>query len=94
MLDNAYNDSLPYLTCFRAQATTPALASIVRSNHVQFLPVQWRASMKFDLNAQSKDGREALDNHFTLNEITPKGTIESVTTVGFHVQFLTHLILS
>ncbi|KAF9516435.1 hypothetical protein BS47DRAFT_662714 [Hydnum rufescens UP504] len=71
----------------RAQATTPALASIVRSNHVQFLPVQWRASMKFDLNAQSKDGREALDNHFTLNEITPKGTID-------YVRELTNNVLS
>jgi hypothetical protein len=33
--------------------------------------------MKYDLNAQPKDDGEGLNNHFTLNEITPKGTIES-----------------
>ncbi|KAF8334747.1 DDHD domain-containing protein [Cantharellus anzutake] len=57
----------------RKQSVSPALASIVRSKRVQFLPVQWRASMKYDLDKKgSKDG---LDNEFTLSEITPKGSI-------------------
>ena len=55
---------------------TPALASIMRSKRVQFLPVQWRTGMKFDLDKKgSKDG---LDNYYTLSDITPKGSIPFV----------------
>lgn len=57
----------------RKQAQTPALASIMRNRRVQFLPVQWRASMKFDLDAEAQS--QGHDNHFTLSEVTPKGSI-------------------
>ena len=58
---------------------TPALASIMRSKRVQFLPVQWRTGMKYDLDR--KGPRDGLDNHFTLSDITPKGTIPSVLII-------------
>ncbi len=63
----------------RKQSVTPALASIMRSKRVQFLPVQWRTGMKYDLDR--KGPRDGLDNHFTLSDITPKGTIPSVLII-------------
>ncbi|KAF8312978.1 hypothetical protein DL93DRAFT_1212391 [Clavulina sp. PMI_390] len=60
----------------RKQAQSPALASIMRNRRVQFLPVQWRASMKFDLDAEAQS--QGHENHYTLRDVTPKGSIAYV----------------
>lgn len=76
------------------QANTPALASIMRSRHLQFLPVPWRTSMKFDLDAEAQS--QGHHNYFTLSEVTPKGTIPSVVgstqcTVTYLTRSLTQM---
>ncbi|KAG9002630.1 hypothetical protein FRB90_011344, partial [Tulasnella sp. 427] len=50
----------------RTQAQTPAISSIMRDRRVQFLPVQWRASLKLDLGEELAKKKEGLDNHFNL----------------------------
>ncbi|KAG8944534.1 hypothetical protein FRC04_001756 [Tulasnella sp. 424] len=59
----------------RTQAQTPAIGSIMRDRRVQFLPVQWRASLKLDLGEELAKQKEGLDNHFNLEDITLKNTI-------------------
>lgn len=53
------------MTC-RTQAQTPAISSIMRDRRVQFLPVQWRASLNLDLGEELAKQKEGLDNHFNL----------------------------
>ncbi|KAG9003236.1 hypothetical protein FRB93_011149 [Tulasnella sp. JGI-2019a] len=62
----------------RTQSQSPALASIMREKRVQFLPVQWRASLKLDLGDELMKQREGLDNHFTLEDITLRNSIPFV----------------
>lgn len=50
----------------RTQAQSPAISSIMRDRRVQFLPVQWRASLKLDLGEELQKQKEGLDNRFTL----------------------------
>ncbi|KAG8888357.1 hypothetical protein FRB98_007932 [Tulasnella sp. 332] len=61
-----------------AQSQSPALASIMRDKRVQFLPVQWRASLELDMGDELLKQREGLDNHFTLDDITVGNTIPFV----------------
>lgn len=62
----------------RTQAQTPAISSIMRDRRVQFLPVQWRASLNLDLGEELAKQKEGLDNHFNLEDITLKNTIPFV----------------
>lgn len=62
----------------RTQAQTPAISSIMRHRRVQFLPVQWRASLKLDLGEELAKQKEGLDNHFNLEDITLQNTIPFV----------------
>lgn len=64
----------------RKQAHSPALASMIRSRRVQFLPVQWRASMGFSLDSSSSptSPTSKYKNPYTLNDITPKGSISYI----------------
>lgn len=45
----------------------PALASILREKQVQFLPVQWRASMNIGEEEQRERERDGLDNTFSIS---------------------------
>lgn len=58
--------SIQTLVC-RKQSTTPALASIMRGRRIQFLPVQWRANLKLDVDEERRREDAGLDNEFTLN---------------------------
>ncbi|CED84749.1 Phosphatidic acid-preferring phospholipase A1, contains DDHD domain [Phaffia rhodozyma] len=69
------------------QATGAALKSIMRDRQVQFLPIQWRASLKFaqnDAEAQ-EDLDHELDNKFTLDDITLSKNISWVREVTNNV---------
>ncbi|KAG8905484.1 hypothetical protein FRB99_008880 [Tulasnella sp. 403] len=76
----------------RVQAQTPAISSIMRDRRVQFLPVQWRASLKLDMDKELLKQREGLDNHFTLDDITLKNTIPNAWK-GRFVRDLTNQVL-
>jgi hypothetical protein len=56
----------------RKQALSPALASIMRSHNVQFLPVQWRTTLRLDEDEARKRKMDGLDNSFSLADITLK----------------------
>ena len=56
----------------------PALSSIMRSNNVQFLPIQWRTNFKLDDEESRKRAEEGLDNSFSLADITLKKHIPYV----------------
>ena len=45
---------------------TPSIASIIRNKRVQFLPVQWRANLKLNVEEAKARESEGLDNDFTL----------------------------
>ncbi|KAL7410393.1 DDHD domain-containing protein [Mrakia frigida] len=62
------------------QALSPALASIMRDRQVQFLPIQWRASLKLVHNAAEaqEDLDHDLHNEFTLDDVTLKNNIQYV----------------
>lgn len=45
----------------------PALASVMRNRRAQFLPVQWRASLKLDADEEQRREHEGLTNEFTLS---------------------------
>ncbi|KZO92672.1 hypothetical protein CALVIDRAFT_504021 [Calocera viscosa TUFC12733] len=62
----------------RKQATTPSLSSVLRSHRVQFLPIQWRASLKIDEGEEEARKKEGLDNAFSVEDITIKGNIAYV----------------
>ncbi|KZT60687.1 hypothetical protein CALCODRAFT_492247 [Calocera cornea HHB12733] len=62
----------------RKQATTPSLSSVLRSHRVQFLPIQWRASLKIDEREEEARKKEGLDNAFSVEDITVKGNIAYV----------------
>ncbi|KAG8757079.1 hypothetical protein FRC11_004821, partial [Ceratobasidium sp. 423] len=62
----------------RKQSQSPALASIMRNRRAQFIPIPWRASMKFEMDEEEKRAKQGLDNHFTLADITPKKSIPYV----------------
>lgn len=55
---------------FRKQAALPALASILRNKQVQFLPVQWRASLNIGEEEQRERERDGLDNTFSISGIS------------------------
>lgn len=54
----------------RKQADNPALASIIRQRRCQVLPIQWRASLILDEEKSQEDRRHAMDNRFTMADIT------------------------
>lgn len=62
----------------RKEAAEPALSSIMRSKRVQFLPVQWRSSLKTQLDEERVKRDDGLDNVFTMADITQKGSIPYV----------------
>lgn len=66
----------PALVC-RKQAASPAVSSIMRDRSVQFLPIQWRASLKLSRqeSQRQEDIDHELDNSFELDDITLKNTI-------------------
>lgn len=64
-----------HLPLNREQAASPALSSIMRKNRVQFLPVQWRSTLKVDQDEERERELEGLTNRFTMDDITPKNTI-------------------
>ena|SRR5882724_8975468 len=51
----------------RKQATLPALASILPNKQVQFLPVQWRATLKLGDDEMKDRERDGLDNTFSIS---------------------------
>ncbi|KAG8931603.1 hypothetical protein FRC02_002478 [Tulasnella sp. 418] len=59
----------------RKQSQSPAISSMMKDSRIQFLPVQWRASLKLDVGEELAKAREGLDNRFTLADITLKNTI-------------------
>ncbi|KIJ54720.1 hypothetical protein M422DRAFT_41955 [Sphaerobolus stellatus SS14] len=62
----------------KKQAALPSLASILRDKKVQFLPIEWRASLKLGEEQQRERERDGLDNTFTIGDITPKKSIPTV----------------
>ena len=63
----------------RKQSLSPALASIMRSHNVQFLPVQWRTTLRRDEDDARKRKMDGLDNSFSLADITLKKHIPWVS---------------
>jgi len=50
----------------------------LRSHRVQFLPIQWRASLKIDEEEEDERKKDGLDNAFSVEDITVKGSIQYV----------------
>jgi len=44
----------------------------MRSNNVQFLPIQWRTNLKLDEDEKKRRAEDGLDNRFNLADITLK----------------------
>jgi len=44
----------------------------MRSNNVQFLPVQWKTTLRLDEDEARKRKMDGLDNSFSLSDITLK----------------------
>ena len=58
----------------------------MRSHNVQFLPVQWRTTLKLDEDEARKRKMDGLDNSFSLADITLKKHIPWVAPLmGFVV---------
>ncbi|EJU03322.1 hypothetical protein DACRYDRAFT_99599 [Dacryopinax primogenitus] len=62
----------------RKQALSPALSSVLRSHRVQFLPILWRANIQIDEAEEEARKKDGLDNAFTVEDITIKGSIPYV----------------
>ncbi|KAG8813486.1 hypothetical protein FRC17_001553 [Serendipita sp. 399] len=69
----------------RKQAMSPALNSIMRSNNVQFLPIQWRTTLKLDEDESRRRAEDGLDNRFSLADITLKKHIPMIRELSNEV---------
>ncbi|EJD50770.1 hypothetical protein AURDEDRAFT_182151 [Auricularia subglabra TFB-10046 SS5] len=69
----------------RKQSAMPALSTIMRSRRVQFLPLMWRTGFGLSVDEMRTREEEGLDNRFTLEDITLKGSIPFVRELANNV---------